>query len=371
MKDRRIRCERANPCPGPRIGTRQRINQAIADEIPVVDLLAKIATVGKSTTPVRKSAPQCMVTPLPHEASSVARVAHLLGISSSPTRPSSHRVEILAHDVGSAANTFLRSIIHSCARMTWDSNRSMQIRVIKHRGDFFECRIHSRVDIDVLHGVVTFVVDDPSPIGAFMEPMRRCRQVATCSRFVPQAPAENAGMILVAFKGTFGAVEVGGFPPRIIGGVINPRAITLKTVGFNIPLEHDPQANFIGQIKKVRMRRVMGCSDRVNTHRLHEFKIGARKFFAEYSPFVGANFMAIDTIKRQGLPIGMQNTINDFDPSEAEAQVALFRKAATLPHCLHARSVEFRRLRTPRLDSSEADAFASIAAILPACERQR
>ena len=85
----------------------------------------------------------------------------------------------------------------------------------------------------------------------------------------------------------------------------------------------------------------MGGSDRVDSHRLHEFKIGARKFFAEYSPFVSTNFMAIDTIKRQGLSIGTQHTVNDFDPSEAEAQVTFFRKAATLPHCLHSRNVEF------------------------------
>ena len=246
----------------------------------------------------------------------------------------------------------------------------MQIRVIKHCGDFFKRRIHPRVDIDILHGVIALVVDDPAPAGAFVEPTRGPCQVTSRSGFVPQAPAENAGMILVAFKGTFGAVEVGAFPPWIIGGVINPRAITLKTVSFNIPLEHDPQANFIGQIKKARMRRVMGCSDRVNTHRLHEFKISARKFFAEYSPFIGANFMAIDTVKRQGLPIGMQNTINDFDPSEAEAQMALFRKAATLPRHLHACGVEFRRLRAPRLDSSEADVFAPVATILPSRERQ-
>ena len=81
--------------------------------------------------------------------------------------------------------------------------------------------------------------------------------------------------------------------------------------------------------------------------------------------------MAIDTIKRQGMPIGVQNTINDFDPSEAEAQVALFRQAASLPHRLHARGVKFRGLRAPRLDSSEADVFAPVATILPSRERQR
>ena len=81
--------------------------------------------------------------------------------------------------------------------------------------------------------------------------------------------------------------------------------------------------------------------------------------------------MAIDTVKRQGLPIGMQNTINDFDPSEAEAQVALFRQAASLPHRLHARGVKFRGLWAPRLDIAEADVFAPVATILPSRERQR
>ena len=260
-----------------------------------------------------------MVTPLPHEASSVARMTHLLGISSSPTRPGSHRVEILAHDVGSAANTFLRSIIHSCARVTWDSNRSMQIRVIKHRSDFFERRIHPRVDIDVLHCVVALVVDDPAPAGAFVEPMRGRCQVTSRSRFVPQAPAENAGMILVAFKGAFGAVKVGGFPPQVVGGIIDPGTVPLETVGFDISLEHDPQPNFIGQIKKVRVRRVMRRSDRVDSHRLHELKISAREFFAEYSPLVGANFMAIDTIQLQWLSISVQHAINNFDSPETEA----------------------------------------------------
>ena len=63
----------------------------------------------------------------------------------------------------------------------------------------------------------------------------------------------------------------------------------------------------------------MGGSDRVDSHRLHEFKVGAREFFAEYSPLVGANFMAIDTIQLQWLSIGAQDAINDFDPSETEA----------------------------------------------------
>ena len=178
-------------------------------------------------------------------------------------------------------------------------------------------------------------------------------------------------MVLVALKSAFSAVEVGGFPARIIRGVINPCAITFKTVGFNIPLEHDPQPNFIGQIKQARVRRVMGGSDRVDPHRLHQFKVGAREFFAEYSTLISTNFMAIDTIERQGLSIGTQHTINDFNSSETEAQVTLFRFAATLSRYLHARSVEFRRLRAPRLEIAEADVFASIAAILPSRERQR
>ena len=126
-------------------------------------------------------------------------------------------------------------------------------------------------------------------------------------------------MILVAFKGAFGAVKVGGFPARIIGGVVDPGTVPLETVGFDISLEHDPQSNFIGQIKQARVRRVMRGSDRIDSHRLHEFKIDARKFLAEYPSLVGANFMAIDTIQLQWLPIGTQHAINDFDPSEAEA----------------------------------------------------
>ena len=180
----------------------------------------------------------------------------------------------------------------------------MQIRVIEHRSNFFERRIHARVDINVFHGMVAFVVDDPAPTSTFVEPIGGCCQVATCSRFVPQAPAENAGMILVAFKGAFGAVKVGGFPARIVGRVIDPSAVPLETVGFNISLEHDPQPNFICQIKKARVRRVMGGSDRVDSHRLHQLKVGAREFFAEYSPLIGSNFMAIDTIQLQWLPVG-------------------------------------------------------------------
>ena len=63
----------------------------------------------------------------------------------------------------------------------------------------------------------------------------------------------------------------------------------------------------------------MRASDRVDSHRLHEFKISAREFFAEYSPLIGANFMAIDTIQLQWLSIGTQHTINDFDSPETEA----------------------------------------------------
>ena len=264
-----------------------------------MDVLAKIAAIGKRTTPVRKGAPQRVVTPLPHEASSVARMGHLLGISGGSTGAGSHRMKVLAHDVGSTTNTFFRGVIHSRTCVAWDSNRCMQIRVIKHRRDFFKRRIHPRVDIDVLHCVVALVVDDPAPAGAFVEPMRGRCQVTSRSRFVPQAPAENAGMILVAFKGAFGAVKVGGFPPQVVGGIIDPGTVPLETVGFDISLEHDPQPNFIGQIKQARVRRVMGGSDRVDSHRLHEFKVGAREFFAEYSPLVGANFMAIDTIQLQ------------------------------------------------------------------------
>ena len=246
----------------------------------------------------------------------------------------------------------------------------MQIRVIKHCGDFFKRRIHSRVDIGVLHGMVALVVDDPTPAGAFVEPMGGCCQIATCSRFVPQAPAENTGMVLVALKSAFSAVKVGSFPTRIVRRVIDPRAVSFKTVGFNIPLEHDPQPNFIGQIKQARVRWVMRGSDRVDSHRFHQFKVGAREFLAKYSPLISTDFMAIDTIERQGLPIGMQNAINDFNPLEAEAQVAFFRFAAALPHRLHARSVEFRRLRAPGLNSSEADVFAPVAPVFPARERE-
>ena len=111
-----------------------------------------------------------MVAPFPHEAAGVAPVAHLRRIAGGIAGAGSHRVEVFAHEVGGAPDALARRVVHVGGHVRGDGDRRVEVGVVQDGRDLLESGVHARVDVRVLKGVVTLVVDDGAPAGALVNP---------------------------------------------------------------------------------------------------------------------------------------------------------------------------------------------------------
>ena len=83
---------RRHPRPGARVGARQGVDESVAHEVAVVDLLSEVTAVGQGAASVRQGAPQGMVAPFPDESAGVAGMAHLRGVAERARGAGSHGV---------------------------------------------------------------------------------------------------------------------------------------------------------------------------------------------------------------------------------------------------------------------------------------
>ena len=171
-------------------------------------------------------------------------------------------------------------------------------------------------------------------------------------------------MVLVALEGAYRAVQVGVCPARVIGGIVDPLPHSFKSVGLNIPLEHDPQPDLVGQVEHARVGWIVGGADRVDTHGLHEGEILAHPPLVEDAPLVGAHLVAVNPIEGEGLPVGRQHSILDGHPTEADAQRSGTINSPSLPFDAHPSVVEDRIVGAPRAHAADLDAATAIDALV-------
>ena len=365
---RSVRGHRLNPRPGAGVGAREGIDEAVAHEAAVVNLLAEIAAVGQCAAPVREGAPQGMVAPFPYEAAGMTGMPHLRGVASGISGAGSHRVQIFAHEVGGSANALTRSVVNPRGDVRGDGDLGMGIALVEDGGDFLQGRVHARVDVRVFEGMVTLVVDDRPGTGALVDPARAGDQVRAGAGLVTEAPAHDRGMVLVALEGPDRAVHVGVGPTRVVGGIIDPLPRPLEPVRLYVAFEHDPQADLVGEVEQAGMGRVVGGADRVDSHGLHEGEVLARPGLVEHAPLGGTHLVTVDTVEGQGLAVGHEHAVLDVHATETDAQAPLPRAKAFPALDADARLVEGWVLRAPRAHAAHFNAAAAIEAILAAFE---
>ena len=142
-------------------------------------------------------------------------------------------------------------------------------------------------------------------------------------------------------------------------------------MGFDVPFEHDPQADLVGQVEQARVRRVVGGADRVDSHGLHECQVGAGPLFVEDAALVGAHLVAVDAVKGQGRTVRHQHAVLDAHAAESEAQGALRVGEAGPSSHAHAGVVEGGVVRAPRAHGPHGEAAAAVEPVLASLEGEQ
>ena len=334
-----------------------------------MDLFAEVTAVGQGSSPVGQGAPQGMVAPFPHESAGMAGVAHLRGVGGGVSGARSHRVQVFAHDVGGAADALARGVVNPRGGVRGDGDLGVRIALVEDGSNFLQGRVHARVDVRVFEGMVALVVNDRPGTRALVDPARAGDQVRAGAGLVAQAPAHDRGMVLVALEGADRAIHVGIGPARVVGGIIDPLPRALEPMRFNVAFEHDPQADLVGQVEQAGVGRVVGGTDRVDSHGLHEGEVLARPGLVKHAPLGGAHLVTVNAVEGQGLAVGHEDAVLDGHATEADAQAPLPRVEAFRALDADARLVEGWVLRAPRAHAAHFDAAAAVAAVLAAFER--
>ena len=138
---------------------------------------------------------------------------------------------------------------------------------------------------------------------------------------------------------------------------------------FDVAFEHDPQADLVGQVEQAGVGRVVGGTDRVDSHGLHEGEVLARPGLVKHAPLGGAHLVTVNPVEGQGLAVGHEDAVLDGHATEADAQAPLPRVEAAHTLDADARLVEGWVLRTPRAHAAHFDAAAAVATVLAPLER--
>ena len=250
-----------------------------------------------------------------------------------------------------------------------NSKRVLHLEPVVEDGrDLLERGVHARIDVGVLEAMVALVVNDGSVSRALVDPTRAGGQVCAGSRLVAQAPDHDRGVVLVALKRARGAIQVGGLPARIAGGVVDPLPRPLEPMRLNVPFEHDPQSDLVGQVEHAGVRRVVGGANRVDSHGFHEGEVLAYPFLVENAALVGAHLVTVDAVEREGLPVRHQDAVLDAHSAESNAQGARAIDEAVLAFDVHASVVEGGVGGTPRAHAADLDTVAAVAPLAHSLE---
>ncbi len=131
-------------------------------------------------------------------------------------------------------------------------------------------------------------------------------------------------MVLVAFHGPHGAVQIGLTPPRVVGRVAQPGVWFrhLEPVGLQVALDHDPQAVLVAQIEERRVGRAVRGAYGVDVVPLHRQHVVAHVVHGDAAATVGMELVPVDTAQDHPAAVDGQDATRAQDSTPSKRTTA-------------------------------------------------
>ncbi|TLS29735.1 hypothetical protein PpBr36_00627 [Pyricularia pennisetigena] len=127
--------------------------------------------------------------------------------------------------------------------------------------------------------VVLLVVNEPRRVGR-PDPLCHGEHVLAHEALVAQAPEDDGHVVPQSPHQLLGAVHVRVSPLGVVGGVRLGRhvaALVAEAVALEVRLGNDVKPQLVGQVEKVRVRRLVRRPDRVDVVPLHDEQVVAQR----------------------------------------------------------------------------------------------
>ena len=121
-------------------------------------------------------------------------------------------------------------------------------------------------------------------------------------------------------------IHIARAPLRVMAdGVIGGRQLMREgSVGFQVILIHNIDAELIRQLKKKRIGRIVRCADSIDIKRLAEQHVFLNLVRCHGVAVGGAGIVMVNTVQLHPVPVNQEDIPLNFDSSEAD----LLRNAA-------------------------------------------
>ena len=282
--------------------------QAVGDEVAVVEGLAEVAAVGEELGPVVGAGPQAVVDPLPHEPALAARVAlEQVLVLPEAAGPVAHGVAVLAEDER-----------HGPAPGVQPGVVQRRLLAAADGVDLGVAGVHAAVDVDVRARPVALVVQRPRRV-ALPGPGGHGGQVGAGAALVAERPHDHAGVVLVPLDHAGHPVDQGVAPARV-GDRVAPPADQLEPVGLQVALVDHVQPVGVAQLQEPGVGRVVAGPDGVEVVALHQQDVGQHHLLGHGPAQVGVELVAVDPAEQHPAAVDPEQPVADLDRPEADPQ---------------------------------------------------
>ena len=96
--------------------------------------------------------------------------------------------------------------------------------------------------------------------------------------------------------------------------------LALEAVRFEVALEDDPEAHFVGEVEQARVRRVVAGADRVDVELLHQGQVGAGEVLVEDAAAVGMGLVPVHAVEDDAPAVDQEPVADDLHRAEPEAE---------------------------------------------------
>ena len=275
---------------------------------------------------------QGLIDQVPHETATIFGVALQRRVELKTTYRITHRVHVLARQVGLLGS---------------------RAQVLLNRGGQ---RVHARLDIG---GVVelaipghALVVDRARRIQLARAAVHRAEHL-TAIRFVAQRPDQHARVVTILEHHRLHAIHARALPLHLRTrnrrlGRRNVARRAPRAVGLQVRLVDDVQAKLVAQIQETRVVGVVARTNRVDVELLAQLNVRHHVLQRHRAARARIELVTVDSAEDQAAPVEHEDAIDNLEATESHA----------LAHALHAhpvgaaqlegQRVQSRRLRTPR-----------------------
>ncbi|MFM1944245.1 MAG: hypothetical protein RI897_3227 [Verrucomicrobiota bacterium] len=175
--------------------------------------------------------------------------------------------------------------------------------------------VHGAVDIRVGVEAGAFVVDGAGGVALF-HPGVGGFEVGAVAGFIAHGPDEDGGVVFIAFHEVGDAVEVGGFPFRLIGESF--ARVIADAVAFDIGFIDEVESVGVAEVVPFRVVGVVTGADCVDVVALHEEDVLEHGGTGDRVAGVGVHFVAVDAADNDGLAVEKELGVFDGDVAEAD-----------------------------------------------------